>query len=206
MPYGLIVTYKSINYDMRQMTTFHAIFIQFCYNQHMNQKTFKNTVIFIIIGIILIGAIGYIAVINKKPSKATQVPVATQIVYANTQYGFNFTLPASWKGYTIVTSNWQGDMVEEPSQKLTGPEISIRNPLWTSANPRQDIPIMIFTPAQWGLIQQERLSLGAAPVGPSELGHNANYYFALPARYNFAFPTGYEEVDQIIANKPLQAF
>jgi hypothetical protein len=172
----------------------------------MNQKTFTNTVIFIIIGIILVGAIGYIAVINKKSSKVTQTPAQTQIVYANTQYGFNFSLPASWKGYTIVTSTWQGDMIEEPSQKLTGPEISIRHPLWTSANPRQDIPIMIFTPAQWNLIQQERLSLGAAPIGPSELGHNANYYFALPARYNFAFPTGFEEVDQIIAGKPLQAF
>jgi hypothetical protein len=172
----------------------------------MNQKTFTNTVIFIIIGIILIGTIGYFAIINKKSYKGIPTPAQTQIVYTNAQYGFNFSLPSSWKGYTIVTSNWQGDMIEEPSQKLTGPEISIRHPLWTVDNPRQDIPIMIFTPAQWGLIEQERLSLGAAPIGPSELGHNANYYFALPARYNFAFPTGFEEVDQIIADKPLQAF
>jgi hypothetical protein len=170
----------------------------------MNQKSFTKTVI--IIGIILIGAIGYLAVINKKSSKVTQVPNQTQIVYTNIQYGFNFSLPSSWEGYTTVTSSWQGDMIEEPSQKLTGPEISIRHPLWTSTNPRQDIPIMIFTPAQWDLVQKERLSLGAAPIGPSELDHNVNYYFALPARYNFAYPSGFEEVDKIIANKPLQAF
>ncbi len=172
----------------------------------MNQKKVINTAIFIIIAVVLVGTVSYLVVINKKPSQVTPTPGQTQIVYTNTQYGFNFSLPSSWKGYTIVTSNWQGDMVEEPSQKLTGPLISIRHPLWTLANPRQDIPIMIFTPAQWNLIQQERLSLGAAPIGPSELGHNSNYYFALPARYNFAFPTGFEEVDQIIAGKPLQAF
>ena len=65
---------------------------------------------------------------------------------------------------------------------------------------------MIFTPAQWKLIEDEKLSVSAAPIGPSELGHNAKYVFALPARYNFAFPTGYEEVEQIIASHPLHAF
>ena len=27
--------------------------------------------------------------------------------------------------------------------------------------------------------------------------------FALPARYNFSFPAGYEEVEEILAGKPL---
>ena len=65
---------------------------------------------------------------------------------------------------------------------------------------------MIFTPAEWDLIQQEKLSLGVAPIGPTELGKNGKFIFALPARYNYAFPVGFEEVDQIIQTKPLSAF
>ena len=65
---------------------------------------------------------------------------------------------------------------------------------------------MVFTIAQWDLVQRMKLSVGAAPIGPSELGHNATYVFALPARYNYAFPTGYQEVERILAGKPLQAF
>jgi hypothetical protein len=65
---------------------------------------------------------------------------------------------------------------------------------------------MIFTPEQWVLVQQEKLSVSAAPIPPSELGHNTKYVFALPARYNFAFQTGYEEVEKILEDKSLQAF
>jgi hypothetical protein len=94
----------------------------------------------------------------------------------------------------------------QPSQSIKGPEIFIRNPLWTQDNPYQDIPIMVFTYDQWNLIEQEKLAVSAAPIGPSELGRNAKYIFALPARYNFAFPAGFEEVEKIIESKPLSAF
>ena len=56
------------------------------------------------------------------------------------------------------------------------------------------------------MIAQEKLAIGASPIGPSEFGRNSKYVFALPARYNFAFPVGFEEVEKIIENKPLQAF
>jgi len=64
---------------------------------------------------------------------------------------------------------------------------------------------MIFTLDQWSQLQQDKIHIGAAPIGPSVLGHNRQYYFALPARYNYAFPEGYEEVNQIIENHPLQS-
>ena len=48
------------------------------------------------------------------------------------------------------------------------------------------------------------LESGAAPINPSELGRNKRYVFALPPRYNFAFPTGYEEVEEILEGKPLE--
>jgi hypothetical protein len=129
------------------------------------------------------------------------------IEYKNTEYGFSFSLPESWQGYSIITDKWEGQMVKATnSTTVTGPKILIRHPAWTSANPRQDIPIMIFTPDQWALIQQEKLAIGAAPIGPSELGRNTQYIFALPARYNYAFPIGYEEVAKILEGQPLKAF
>jgi hypothetical protein len=127
------------------------------------------------------------------------------IEYRNVQYGFSFSLPASWKGYSIVNDKWEGVLLDSKvDQKFTGPKILIRHPLWTELSLRQDIPIMIFTLAQWDLVSQEKISLGAAPISPTELGRNDKYVFALPARYNFAFPTGFEEVEKIIASKPLR--
>jgi len=41
---------------------------------------------------------------------------------------------------------------------------------------------------------------------PTELGRNSKYVFALPARYNYSYPTGWEEVDQIMKNNPLKTF
>ncbi|MBX5477046.1 MAG: hypothetical protein IRZ18_08000 [Clostridia bacterium] len=133
---------------------------------------------------------------------------ANAIVYKNTEYGFTFTLPESWKGYSIVTGQWEGAAVDgQDAGKIveTGPMISIRHPQWTAEHPRQDIPIMIFTLAQWDALQQGKFHIGAAPINPSELGRNDQYVFALPARYNYSFPTGYEEVEQILEGHPLQA-
>lgn len=131
---------------------------------------------------------------------------STPVVYRNTQFGFTFTLPASWSGYSIVTSSWVGNDVTTGQVVATGPIISIRHPLWTPQNPRQDIPIMVFTLNQWNMLQQGKFHIGAAPIGPTELGRNSNYVFALPARYNYAFPTGYEEVERILQGHPLQPF
>jgi len=129
------------------------------------------------------------------------------IVYENAQYGFRFSLLESWKGNTIVTGKWEGLATgDSQGEKVveTGPTISIRHPRWTSENLRQDIPIMVSTLAQWNSLQQGKFHIGAAPVDPSELGRNSKYVFALPARYNYAFPTGYEEVETILNSNSLQ--
>jgi hypothetical protein len=129
------------------------------------------------------------------------------INYQNPQYGFEFSLPESWKGYTLVAENWEGLAIDNSQgEKIieTGPTMLIRHPKWTAENPRQDIPIMIFTLAQWNSLQKEQFHIGSAPIGPSELGRNNEYVFALPARYNFAFPAGYEEVEEILKGNPLQ--
>jgi hypothetical protein len=128
--------------------------------------------------------------------------------YINNQYGFSFSLPTSWEGFTILSETWSGyEVGDQGDKKYTeGPLISIRHPLWTEKIPRQDIPVMIFTISQWQDLQDDKFHIGAAPIGPSELGRNAGYVFALPARYNYAFPLGYEEVDEIIKNNSFQAF
>ncbi|MFC4410103.1 hypothetical protein ACFOZY_06580 [Chungangia koreensis] len=126
-----------------------------------------------------------------------------QIFYENDKYGFLFKLPAGWKDYSIVEDEWKG--VSTNGEVIeTGPIISIRHPEWTPENPRQDIPIMILNLEQWELMQSDEFHIGAAPIRPRELARNVQYVFALPARYNFAFPTGYEEVEKIIESNPIE--
>lgn len=129
------------------------------------------------------------------------------IVYINDQYNFYFLLPESWKDYSIVTGEWEGqplEGLEDNDAVETGPVINIRHPEWTEEDPRQDIPVMVFTLDQWDMLQQDKFHIGAAPVGPRELGRNGGFVFALPARYNYAFPTGYEEVESILEDNPLK--
>ena len=125
------------------------------------------------------------------------------IVYENREYGFTFTLPKGWENYQIITDTWEG--ISPDQQKIeAGSILLIRHPGWTEDIPRQDIPIMIFTKEQWSSMEQGDFHVGAAPIGPTKLGENQEFVFALPARYNFAFPEGYEEVETILEGDPLQ--
>jgi hypothetical protein len=151
--------------------------------------------------ILIILAVLTYSTLTKKPTET--LPVSIQ--YKNTEYGFTFDLPQSWTGYSVVVEKWEGTYLDN-STKTEGPKILIRHPAWTNEIPRQDIPIMIFTPEQWDSILKENLAVGAAPIGPSELGRNSKYIFALPARYNYAFPIGFEEVENILKENPLKTF
>ena len=133
---------------------------------------------------------------------------SSSMIYENAEYGFTFLLPAGWKGYTLAKDKWEGTLINNSGirRSESGQIINIRHPLWTEENKRQDIPVMIFTAEQWELVKNEKMSVGAAPITPKELGRNNKYIFALPARYNFAFLTGYEEVDKIIEDGKLKPF
>jgi len=149
---------------------------------------------------------------SQEESPINNKNVVKTLVYTNKEFGFRFELPRSWKGYSAVVSQWQGGdgrtyQAGEPMPPpVVGPLISIGHPLSTEANPRQNIPIMVFTKAQWRLIEQDKLIVSAAPIGPSELGRNAKYVFALPPRFNYALIDGWEEVNEIIQHHPLQPF
>ena len=136
------------------------------------------------------------------------VPEETaDLVYLTTAYGFSFDLPAGWQDFQVLDEAWEGLSLvagEEGKVVACGPLLQIRHPAWTPEEPRQDIPIMVLTLDQWAKLEAMEFSVGAAPVGPKELGRNDRYVFALPARYNYAFPAGYEEVETILAHNPLK--
>lgn len=140
--------------------------------------------------------------VDKDNDKIDQ-NVPDENLYENAEYGLTFKLPESWEGYQIVTDSWEGISTDQ-QQIENGQILLIRHPEWTEEKPRQDIPIMIFTLDQWTSLEKGEFHIGAAPVGPTILGQNNEYVFALPARYNFAFLEGYEEVENILESHPLQ--
>lgn len=150
-----------------------------------------------------------IPVVENPVETATTTEEVSTIVYRNSQYGFDFTLPKSWGRYLIIEEFWEGYSLDiNGNQVLTesGPFLSIRHPDWDYKSPRQDIPIYVFTMLQWDNLQKDLFHIGASPVNPIELGRNSKYVFALPARYNFSFLSGYEEVEDILKTNPLRAF
>jgi hypothetical protein len=144
---------------------------------------------------------------KSNPIHSADTKTAESIEYINSDFGFRFTLPASWDKYSIIKSKWEGYNTGTQGDEIVaeGPEITIRHPLWTAEDPRQDIPIMIFSHVQWKELQKGDFHVGAAPIEPTELWSNDNFIFALPARYNYSFPKGYEEVEQIIQGHPMHA-
>lgn len=131
-------------------------------------------------------------------SDATFQIVNQKVIYKNNEYGFELTLPDSWLGYSILEETWNGQTVDEKSIKYQGPKVIIRNPNWIEAKIWQDIPIMVFTPDQWKLIEAESLAVSAAPIGPSKLGENTKYIFALPPRWvGFTDALGQDEAVKI---------
>jgi len=127
------------------------------------------------------------------------------IEYRNDTFGFSIILNEGWRGYTV-------NHIKEDIYDLTGKTktnngvvdsiqlIELHHPLETAENPREDMPIMIFTLEQWTHIQNEEWSAGAAPIPPSLLGQNSQWIMALPARYNYDFKPGWEEVDELVHN------
>jgi hypothetical protein len=126
-----------------------------------------------------------------------------EIVYVNYEYGFTFTLPHSWKGFSVMECRWGGGDGERETDQ--GPLIVIRHPLYTEDNPREDIPIMVFTRDQWRAVDEGNLIVSAAPIAPGEIGRNKKYVFALPPRFSYDDLEGVHEVLDIVESNPLRA-
>ena len=134
------------------------------------------------------------------------------IVYRNTEYGFCFLLPSDWKGYKVIAQKWEGAPADDTKGELIeGQEILLRNPNWTSDAVWQDIPIMIFSRAQWKLVQTGKYAFSAGPDKPGALGINSRYVFALPPRWLPTRPSEYsgiagvEQVLWMMSRNPFRA-
>lgn len=128
------------------------------------------------------------------------------VVYINTEYGFTFSLPLDWKGYSIVKNTWKGYPLNSATTEEAGPTLLLRNPNWTPAKHYEDIPIMIFTIPEWNSYVAEDFSVSAAPIPASEIARNDEYVFALPPRWDYDFSEGYQEAQNILNTKPLYPF
>lgn len=145
---------------------------------------------------------------NETSQSSPPSPIPTPIVYRNTEYGFCFWLPQDWKGYRIVVDKWAGAVpgIEDPAKMVHGPEILIRNSAWRADDPWQDIPIMVFTRAQWRAKEKNGLILSAAGTDWGPWGSNARYVFKQPDRWiGYAEPKGWREVESLMMTHPFQA-
>jgi len=159
-----------------------------------------NKLIISIVVILVAGAGLWYWQSGKAPS-VSPTPTANTLAYVNNQYGFSIALPGSWQGYKVLNSEW-GILDSDVTQGkpiATGPIITLRNPAWTQNKPTEDMPVMVFTSIQWwGIKSGLTHVIGAAPIPPSVLGQNSKYVLALPARYNYDYKTGWQEVDQLV--------
>ena len=158
---------------------------------------------------LLLGLSAYFFYFKNKSALLITPPVPTAsspVVYNNPEYGFNFSLPEDWQGYSIVQDVWQGNSLTNTPSNETGPKLLIRNPKWTSALHTEDIPILIFTLTEWNAYTAEDFAVSAAPIQASELARNNAYVFALPPRWDFDYSQGYEEAENILKSNPLQTF
>lgn len=159
------------------------------------------------IGILLTLALGSALYYYRDttPIVVTPVPNEISVVYTDAQYGFKFALPDSWEEYSVVKTVWEGTS-STSGAAVHGPKLLIRNPKWTEAAPYEDLPILVFTHAQWNSYLSEDFYVSAAPLPATELARNNVYVFALPPRWDFDYSLEYKEAQEIMAGNPLQPF
>lgn len=157
--------------------------------------------------IVVIAAVGFYFVYSSRSNTPVVInnPNDTSITYKNTEYGFNFSLPVNWQGYSVVSGTWQGTPLTNTLAQ-SGPKLLIRNPKWTAAAPYEDLPILVFTISQWDSYRAENFTVSAAPIQASELARNNKYVFALPPRWDFDYSLDVKEAQDIFAGKPITAF
>ncbi len=183
------------------------ILLFLCYTTIVN-TTKSSLVFFFSITIVLsLGTYFVYTKNNTDPLINNSAPLEETVVeYKNTDYGFTFSLPDNWLGYSVETDTWTGNPLGSSATSEMGPKFLIRNPKWTHDTPYQDIPILVFTLTQWGAYQNENFAVSAAPIPATELARNNVYVFALPPRWDFDYKQDYKEAQDIVRSNPLQAF
>ena len=137
-------------------------------------------------------------------TKITSQPSGLPPLYHNAQYGLTFFLPVSWRGYSVSVEQFEDTTYSaaEDKQIVVGhtPMITLRHPQWQNSELYQDIPILVFTRAQWDALHHGKLWPSAFAGGVmEELWHNQRFVFAMSSRYNAADAVrGWKEVAEIV--------
>jgi hypothetical protein len=133
-------------------------------------------------------------------SRSSGLPVR----YHSARYDLTFYLPASWRDYSVSVQQLDDERYSpaEDRQVIVGhtPMITLRHPQWQASAPYQDIPILVFTRAQWDALHHGELwpSIFAGGV-MDELWHSRRFVFAMSSRYNAADEVrGWKEVADIV--------
>lgn len=131
-------------------------------------------------------------------------PSGLLVRYHSAQYGLTFFLPASWRGYSDSVQQLE-DKRYSPAEDREievghTPMIVIRHPQWQTSAPYQDIPILVFTRAQWDALHRGELWPSLFAGGTmDELWHNEQFVFAISSRYNAADEVrGWKEVAEVV--------
>jgi len=131
-------------------------------------------------------------------------PSGLPLRYHKAQYGLTFFLPASWRGYSVLVQQLDDERYSpaEDRQIIVGhtPMITLRHPQWQDSAPYQDIPILVFTRAQWDDLNHGELWPSLFAGGTMvELWHSQRFVFAMSSRYNAADEvSGWKEVTEIV--------
>ena len=132
-------------------------------------------------------------------------PTGIPLRYHDAGYGLTFSLPTSWRGYSVSVQQLDDETYSpaEDRRILVGhtPMITLRHPRWQVSAPHQDIPILVFTRDQWNALHHGALwpSLFAGGV-MDELWHDHDFVFVMSSRYNAADEvSGWKEVAEIVA-------
>ncbi|HZI31440.1 MAG TPA: hypothetical protein VFF11_03805 [Candidatus Binatia bacterium] len=135
---------------------------------------------------------------------STIQPSKEPVLYHNAKYDFTFSLPSDWRDYSVSIQQLEDENYSpaEDKQIVVGhtPMITLRHPQWRADAPYQDIPILIFTRAQWDSLHRGQLWPSIFAGGMmDELWHNQKYVFAMSSRYNAAdVMRGWDEVEDIV--------
>jgi hypothetical protein len=121
--------------------------------------------------------------------------------YHNSKYNFTLSLPASWRGYSVLIQQWEGHTYIPAKDAVAttekGPVIVLRHPQWQATDPNQDIPIQVFTRSQWAAYQRGEFSIGAGGF-EEEIAHNAKFVFTFSSRFNASDLKGWQEAGDIV--------
>jgi hypothetical protein len=136
-------------------------------------------------------------VVIKIPNPSAEMTVR----YHNAKYNFTFSLPASWRGSSVLSQQWEGQTYVPANDAVAttehGPVIVLRHPQWQATDPYQDIPIEVFTRSQWAANKRGQFTIGAGGF-EDEIAHNDKYVFAISSRFNANDSSGWKEAGDIV--------